>query len=346
MQFQNDAIREEIRQAQDVPWQLEQRQLQNWLDPKPLPDALRYLTAYHLEKGFLEDDSTDVRYFPCADRDGSRRVIAFFIPRRAKRVAVGRTGSCVFDINDLRRNQRGLQHPYRLKLNGRPYIALTNPNSYAPSHTSIASEDHEPQGWQEHDPAVRRAKIQRTVEDLHELSQRLPDWVAGYNAQGAGPTINHHHMHTFEFPAGLGQLPLQTAAREARTTSEAALRLRFGGDGSYPLTVYRVGGSRKAVIDEVTSLLVEWSNLDPHASTANLIAVTEESQVCLYVVLRNRFLEFSVGFPYRLGLMESAGIFIYSQEAELQELQQGRVSFERLWNILQAIHPPTARHLG
>jgi diadenosine tetraphosphate (Ap4A) HIT family hydrolase len=340
-------IWQEIRNENDLAWESRQRQLQNRLDQLSLPDGLRYLTAFHLENGFIEDGLLEVRHFPCADPNGAGRFMVQFNPGRATRAAVSRTGRCVFDIHDFRRQQRGLQFFFALTLNGRRYNALTNPYPFAPSHTSIASAEHEPQGWCEGDPALQRAKIHRIVEDLCALAERLPDWVVVYNGAGAGATIDHLHFHVFEHAPGHNQLPMQVAAGRARMGPESGLRLRFGGgDRTYPITVYRFGGCKRTVIDGVSALLQEWTTLDPYVATANLIAVTEGCESALYAVPRNRFLEYATGFAYRIGSLEIAGVFIYSKEGELQDLQRGRIDFGRLWNVLQAIYPPAVERLG
>lgn len=337
-------IWQEIRKENDLAWESRQCRLQNRLDPLPLPDGLRYLTAFHLENGFIEDSLLEVRNFPCAAPGGAGRFLVQFNPRRAARAAVSRAGCCVFDTHDFRLQQRGLQFFLALTLNGRRYNALTNPYPFAPCHTSIASAEHEPQGWCEGDPALQRAKIHRIVEDLCELAERLPGWVVVYN--GAGATIDHLHFHVFEHAPGHNQLPMQVAAGRARMGPEAGLQLRFGGDRTYPITVYRFGGCKRAIIDGVSALLEEWTTLDRHAATANLIAVTEGCESALYAVPRNRFLEYAVGFAYRIGSMEIAGVFICSKEEELQDLQRGRINFGRLWTILQSIYPPAVERLG
>ena len=347
MQFVDDeSWQEEIGRQNDLAWELRQHQLQDRLEPLSLAAVLRYLTALHLDIGFIEDDLSEVRYFPCADTTGSWPFIVQFAPRRAQRRAVGRTGRCAFDTQDFRRQQRGLQYFYHLTLNGRRYKALTNPYPFAPFHTSIASDKHEPQGWHERDPAAQRSKLHRIVADLFALAQHLPGWVALYNGIDAGATIDHLHFHVFELPPGHGQFPIQTAAAQGHTGPEAGSQLRFGGDRHYPLTAFRFGGAREAVVGEAAALLERWTTRDPHAATANLMAVTENAQSCLYVVPRNRFFQFAAGFPYRVGSMEVVGQFIYSQEEELHDLQEGRINFRRLWHILKAVHLPAAQELA
>jgi diadenosine tetraphosphate (Ap4A) HIT family hydrolase len=347
MQFVDDeSWQEEICQHNDLAWELRQQQIQQRLEPLALTDALRYLAALHLDLGFLEDDLSEVRYFPCTDHTGAWPFIAQFAPRRAQRLPVGRTGRCAFDTQDFRRQQRGLQYFYRLTLHGRPYKALTNPYPFAPFHTSIASEEHEPQGWHARDPAVQRRKIHQIVADLLALAQHLPGWVALYNGIDAGATIDHLHFHVFALPPGHGQFPIQMVAAQRDTGSEAAPRLRFGGDRHYPLTAFRFGGAREAIVGEAAALLERWTTHDPHAATANLMAVTEGTQCCLYLVPRNRFRQFAAGFPYRVGSMEVVGQFIYSQTDELHALQEGRINFRRLWNILKAVHLPAAQGLA
>lgn len=332
-------FQQEIQTQIDRNWEHQQRQLQTRLDVLPLADAFHYLTAFHRENRFLEDDLSQVRYFSCGTHDNPWHFLAQVNPRRASRVAIGRTGLCALDVQNLRQQQRGLQHFYPFTLNGRTYNALTNPYPFAPSQISIASNEHESQGWQDHEPAEQREKIERMIEDLFTLAQRLLGWIVAYNGLGAGATIDHLHFHAFELPPGHGPFPMQTVAEQVQATSGPASQLRFGGDHSYPISAFRLSGSKENVVSEAFSLLEQLTNLNP-ASTVNLIATTEGGEVCLYVVPRNRLLESAAGFASRVGSMEVFGEFIYSTEEELQALQQGRINFRRLWNILKAISPP------
>lgn len=344
--YMDNESRREIQSQIDHHWELQEEQLQSQLEPLPLSDALRYLAGFHRENGFLEEDLSKARIFSCIDPDhSSRRFIAQFNPRRGQRVGVGRTGGCVLDVQHLRRQQRGLQFYYRFALNDRLYDALVNPFLFAPSQTTIASEVHEPQGWYEGGREAQSQKIRRIVDDLFALAHQLPGWVGVYNGKDAGATIDHLHFHVFELPPGHGPFPLQLAAEQVRTTPEAEVRLRFGGDSTYPVTAFRFGGSGEHVVQEASALLERYTNRDPQAATANLMAVREGAQTCMYVVPRNRFLESAAGFASRVGSLEVFGEFICSSEEELHALQKGRISFRRLWNILKAINPPTIRDL-
>lgn len=338
----NESQKEAQRQI-DCYWELQRKQLQSQLETLPLSDALHYLYVFHRINGFLEEDLSKVRIFSCIDPDhSSRRFIAQFNPRRGQRVGVGRAGDCVLDVQHLRQQQRGLQFYYHFALNGRQYNALVNPFLFAPFQTTIASDEHEPQGWHEQEGGreAQSQKTRRIVADLFALAHQLPGWIAVYNGKDAGATIDHLHFHVFELPPGHGPFPVQMAAEQVRATPEAEVRLRFGGDHTFPIRAFRFGGSGEQVVQEASLLLERYANLEPQAATANLMAVHEGLQTCMYVVPRNRFLESAVGFASRVGSLEVFGEFICSSEEELHALQEGRINFRRLWNILKAINPP------
>ena len=109
------SVLEAIRQDHDRSWTSQREALQDKLDKLPVCGALEHLTLVHLENEFIEDDGSQTRYFPCVDETdslGKRRFIPQIWPLRAKRSAVGKKGRCALDIEDLRRQQRGLQFFY------------------------------------------------------------------------------------------------------------------------------------------------------------------------------------------------------------------------------------------
>jgi hypothetical protein len=346
MQNYDPGALEFVRQHHDLAWASQQAELQDKLNTMSLSDALEYLTLVHLENGFIEDDGSQTRYFPCideADETGKRRLWAHVWPLRSKRVAVGRKGRCALDVDDLRRQQRGLQFFHRATLNRRGYNAFSNPTPFALFQATIASEDHEPQSWFDPYSRNRLLKLQQIVEDFVALAEHLKGWIILYNGMGAGATIDHLHFHALKLPVGHGPLPIQVIRVQVQAGRPDAKR--FGGNSDYPLSVFRFSGSPETVVSEATNLLSRWTEFDPNGSTMNLIAVEEDGQTSLYCVPRNRFLEFPPGFPYRAGSMEAAGIFVYSKEEEVAELQQGKIDYKHLWQILKAVHPPGADRL-
>jgi hypothetical protein len=109
--------------------------------------------------------------------------------------------------------------------------------------------------------------------------------------------------------------------------------------------VFRFSGPPATVAEQGAAVLAEWVSLDPDASTANLIACPEDEQTILYCVLRNRFLEYAPGFPYRVGSMEAAGVFVYSKDEEIDDLLKGKIGYRQLWQVLKSVHPPGAARM-
>ncbi len=339
-----ESIRKNAVEANDLSWQSRQRDIARTLQSLPLPDALSYLFALHLEGGFIEDDLSQLRYFRYDDPSGEGHFIVQFNPRRALRVGTGKRAACALDVIDLRRQQRGMQHFHVLTLNGRNYNALPNPYPFAPFHTTIASSLHQPQSWQTPDLVSTGARIQQIVEDIIALAEALSGWVILYNGWGAGATIDHLHFHVLQLPPGHGKFPIQAAGEKALGSGPGLFR--FGRDSLYPITVFRATGAAHSLVPATVSLLLKWLALEPQASTANIIALAEATQISLYIVPRNKLFEFAPGFPYRPGSMEASGVFIYSLEQELVDVQAGRIGYRHLWNILKAIDPPSAARLN
>lgn len=337
----------EIREMNERAWDDQQRTLQQRLADSSLADALFYLLTFESEIGFIEDDLSQTKIFSLPGDVGGAGAPRFWLqfnPRRGQRTAIGRTGGCVFEVHDLRRQQRGLQYFFQFFLNNSAYRAFTTPFPFAPSHVSIASATHEPQGWAGLTPEDRLGWMRRVVADVYALVASLPGWCVGYNGDGAGSTVNEHlHFHVFRLPDGVESLPLQAVASERAAIPDAVTPLH--ANGSYPLTAFRVRGSQRFVVDSVTGLLHSWADAGGGDATANLFGAIEESSPTLYAVPRSRTLEYAPGFSARIGFLETTGLFVMSKESDLELLNSGRLTHRTLWNVLRAVDPARASRL-
>lgn len=340
-----------LNKYRDVPklvegaWRRQQRLLQASMARMPPAAALEFLLALQKENGFLEE-SGDPRLFAIPSEEPCRAVPRFYLqfnPRRAARVGAPRTGQCVFDIGDIRRRQRGLQHYTTITLGECQYNAFTNPYPFAPLHTSVASAEHRSQGWLDSSADERRASITRIVRDFVDLAEHLPGWDIGYNGTGAGSTVDHLHFHAFQLSKSLGPLPIQVVAG-ANAESSSTIR-RFGGGSDYPLIFFRLAGRKDDRLGAALELLFRWSETAPD-STANMLATWEDAQSVIYLVPRSRLFEFAPGCSSTLGLMEVAGLFVLSKDGDLDDILGGRMNYARLWSALRSIAPPQADTLN
>ena len=286
--------------------------------------------------------------------------IGMYNPRRAERTAgAGRLApprgsqtinaadpACFLCPDNVRWQQRGIQLYYDMQpINQRSYVALCNPFPFAPLHTTIALAAHEPQSWRMGTPGTGD-KIRLIVEDLYDLAAALPMFVGFYNGVGAGATIEKHlHYHFFECPKSQQLFPLQLAAQRAELARGAGARtqavLDFGiADDFYPLGAFRLRGARKEVVEHAIALVAAWDELLGDEATANVIVVTENQQVTMYVVPRNRTFSHSPGMAGIVGGLEALGEFVFCTPAEYQAISEQKVTFDYMRRILQAVRPP------
>lgn len=333
-----------------------------------LAAALRALYAQQVDIGFIQDDLSQVSYFRyrSVDNGQERFFIVQYNPRRAERhKGAGRKtpppGSqvqgitdtnCFLCVDNIRWQHRGIQSYYQFTVNGRPYNALCNPFPFMRVHLTIASDEHIPQTF--HSRGQRdetKRKIRRIVEDLYGVAEQLPTFVGFYNGAGAGASIEHHlHYHFFEIPDGHGTFPIQHTARLTERHSSQAVNARPEVSklrlADYPLTAFRLRGSKDGVIDSAVELAADWDELSGEAASANIIAVWEEEAVSLYFMPRNKFYTRSPGLAGTVAGLESMGEFIFCTESEYQAINDQRVDYAYLCRILEAVRPHESDLLG
>lgn len=350
-------------QYNDRAYEMQQAILQSELDAlaaeRGLAAALRTLYEQQVDIGFIQDDLSQVSYFRYrASGNGEDRFfIVQFNPRRAERfkgagrktppagasVAGIADTSCFLCTANIRWQHRGIQLCYHFEVNRRTYNALCNPFPFMKAHITMAASEHVSQSFHiDGNQPATQAKICRVVEDLYGIAEQLPTFVGFYNGVGAGASIEKHlHYHFFEIPDGHGGFPIQRAARltEANTSldgGEPASVLKIEG---YPLTAYRVRGTKSAVIDATVGLMLDWDRRAGDATSANISALWEDGAVSMYFVPRNKFYTRSPGLAGMVAGLETLGEFIFCTEEEQRAINEQRVNYEYLWRILEAVRP-------
>jgi hypothetical protein len=113
----------------------------------------------------------------------------------------------------------------------------------------------------------------------------------------------------------------------------------------YPLPAFRLHGDRRSVVDNTVELLKAWDTQTGHAASGNIVAVHEDGGLVIYVVPRNKYYSRSPGLMGVVGGLEVLGEFVFSNEAEDRAIDEQKMNFERMWQILRAIRPAGAEHL-
>ena len=247
---------------------------------------------------------------------------------------------CFLDAPNVAWQQRGIQLTYSVRLNGRVYDFLCNPFPFGKNHVTVASSQHESQ-----ELGTDAERFRRVFADIYELAQRLPTYVIMFNGVGAGASIpGHLHFHAFQQIPGQPPYPLQYAAAQAEELSDKTSYLHIGDD-LYPLTAFRLHGTPDAIIPHLVTLAHKWRLLAGAAATENVIALTERGHLSVYYIPRDRFIR-ARGFPTAVGGLECFGEFIFSSESDKRAIDEQRVNFTYLEQILRSIHPFKARELA
>lgn len=245
---------------------------------------------------------------------------------------------------DLTRIVEGAkQHWFAFKLLERQMVALANIFAYMPRHTTIVSAKHEPQSWRVANPVETRWKIEQTIRELYTLATFLPSFVLIFNESAAsGASLPRHwHVQAFELPHGHGPLAIQQVAARLLAGNASSV-VYIGVEGDYPVVAARFAGNEEEVVCLAADFLEKWERLLGEAATANLIAVIEDAEVCIYVVLRHALFRYAPGFAGILGSLEMAGSFVLSADWELLSVRQREINFSALWKMLAAVCPPEA----
>jgi hypothetical protein len=311
--------------------------LDSELTQRSLENAIRMLNMADQKSKFYTYDSNHVHFYQLRSKANDLRFGLELIKNRASRPNNPQTG-CPIDWENV--NEKGVQNWIKFNLNGRIMVALSNPFAFLCFHTTIASAFHEPQSWESSDKKESRRKKERAIQDVCQLASELPSFIVIFNAsRESGASLPaHRHYQIFELPPGYGSLTIQQAAAK----HHPAPIVYLGFDDDYPVYAARFIGASETVLENAVDFLDKWEQILGVAATANLIAVTENGEIALYVVLRNRLFRYAQGFEGILGSAEMAGFFILSNDSEFKAVQEKRFSFSTLWEMLEAVRPPEA----
>ena len=366
--YQNPDTRSIIGKWNDSIYLRTLDEFQAMLSKYSLQDALKLLHEQQTDAGFIIDDLSAVRNFQCHCPQGIMFFIGQYNPTRMRRfqgigrnippagVATTTTRSlkCFICADNISWQYKGVQLYYRFTVNGNSFAALCNPFPFMPTHITIAAAEHRPQSW--HSNAQEEARnIQRIVEDIYGISTQLPGWVCFYNGVGAGASIEEHfHYQAFKTPDGHGLFPLQHAAKQieqkaneaiSMPASEAAASVLIVDSSHYPLTAFRISGSRDHMIGAAIERIREWSNTIGNAASANLIAVHEKGQVVFYLIPRNERYSRSIGLTGTVGGLEVMGEILLCTPEENEAINKGLITYSYMWDILRGVNPPNVQRM-
>ncbi|MFN7937899.1 MAG: DUF4922 domain-containing protein [Bryobacteraceae bacterium] len=309
--------------------------LRVFADQFPLTAALERLRDYHILNGYVRDELHFLKPQPLEDPHSGRILRAVYNPLRRERHKGGLAvdpppgfhsirGGCFLAPSNILWQQRGRQIPYPRRWDGRDYNFLLQPFPFAPMHFTVATDDFVPQDWRQ-DPAG----LHHIVTVMRDMASTLDDgFTVLYNGKGAGSSIDWLHYHVLL----TGSLPIQDAARLGNP---------------WPLPFHRIEGTVESMAASLQALTAAWQQRAGTRATECIAMVREQGQPVCYYIPRDRAKEYAgeQRFAGRVGAYESCGVFIFEQDEEGRALEQGRICFQTLWQILADVCPSTEEYL-
>ena len=242
---------------------------------------------------------------------------------------------CFLCRENIEWQQRGVELGYEIDLVSTRYIAWMNPYPLMPRHCVIASHDHIPQAWCTNGAASSCLSIEKILEDLATLAQKLPTYLGFYNGEGAGASIpGHFHFQFFKITAPDSPFPLEVAARKSGITTHGTIE-------DYPIPVEYWRGDLESVVDSASRWIGDWIVRNGHqvaSISGNIVATYDDvqKQVELYFVPRHRLRSQSPEMSGKIGGIEVLGEVVFSSQEEGQRLELGKIDYHTVERILAA----------
>jgi hypothetical protein len=312
-----------------------------------LAAALEALRIQQLDRGFIKDDLHSMRRYRFAHpEDPARFFLVQYNPVRALRFSgvgrrtppegnVAKNDGCFLCPDNIVWQQDGLEMGYEIKLNPTQYIAWMNAFPLMPLHCVIANGNHVPQEWCVNGAIIECLSLEKMLDDLIRLSERLPGYVGFYNGKGAGASIpGHFHFQFFKRPDLWSQFPLEVAALESGIETHGTIH-------NYPLAVKFWRGDPEDIVEEAGSWIRRWLNRNSDqflSLSANIISTFNQAQRKseLYFVPRHRSRAHSPEMSGIVGGVEVLGEMIFSSEEDGKRLERGEIDYHTAERILSA----------
>jgi hypothetical protein len=359
--YEDPYLRSEIGKLIDRCQRFNHNALQEFIDTTTecLEDALDVLHDHQQDIGFIRDDGSKAARFKIVGPGGEQFFLVQFNSRRLERKAgAGRkemppgAGTvntadplCFLCADNMRWQQRGVQDYYTRVIRGGSYNFCCNPFPFGKKHFTVASAIKPHVSQRLSDKGETEAGcVESIIEDLYELVEQAQSYLAIFNGVSAGASIwEHLHFHLMKRPSAL--FPLQAAAEQAEAAVGTAADLLYIAEPFYPLPAFRLRGGREAVVRNAVSLARRWRGIAGGAATENLIVITEEGSITMYYIPRDKEFCRAAELAGEAGGLETLGEFVMSTENERRLLEEGRINYDSLQRILQAVRPLRPLHV-
>ena len=221
-----------------------------------LSAALSELEIHQRKNGFIKDSAEGIeRMVFCHPFEKNHTLRAQINPRRAKRHDGSsnhkapkehevRNDGCFLCTENIQWQQQQRQLGFEITTSKGTYNALMNPFPLLPNHVVLASKSHIPQEFSLLSNKRNAKSLEEVLEDLCQLSLRLPNHIGFYNGVGAGASIpGHFHFQFFHRAPEKPCFPIEE--REFTTAKNMNDPEFIIG---YPINVLRWRGDLKKVI--------------------------------------------------------------------------------------------------
>lgn len=336
-----------------------QKHLQEILerDGRNIGERLSLLHAQQSNIGFVQDDLSGVQRFYIKEEGRDQELLGQYNPKRAERASgAGRknppfgvesiNGGCYLCRHNVIWQQRGLEMWYDFNIDDHKYVGMCNPFPLMPTHLTIASAEHEPQGWILGAPEANHAKIERIVNDLLRIASQMPGFIIFFNGRNAGASIEKHlHYQAIKRLPGQAPFPLEQAAMRM---VKKDCYLPFLID-DYPISTVYFNGRRSEIKEQMVKCMYAWTEFCGHGDnlSANIIgcldapANGENGSNTYHAYLTPRDTNFSAS-PGREGVvggLEVLGEIAYSQREEYERIRDGLIDYRSAARVLNSVEP-------
>lgn len=324
----------------DRQYQATWNELQAFLRPLPLSEALGWLFEQQLDVGFVRDDLRALRRYKFEAKGEQTYYLAQHNPARERRhEGAGRAapppgrhfvhGGCFLCPHNVYLQHGGLELGCEVAVGGRDYIAWPNPFPLGRNHFTVATVEHRDQPSDD---------LAEALDDLLALAERLDDgWLVLLNGTAAGASIpTHRHFQILQRTPGYTY-----AIEQAVAHADAPCVVGPGRERPYPLLAYYDTDALSGLSARANAWFAGWASGRELISN-NLVAIRRHARTHLFIVPRHRSFGAAAGRAAIIGGLEVIGELVFSSAAEREMLDRQEIDAEYIRAILAGVRPPEA----
>ena len=338
----------------DQCWQELAEELSSIESQYGLGKVIETLHRNQLDRGFIKDDLEYLERFHFYHPEDSNRFFSVqYNPNRMKRFGGANQpppgftemhGNCVLCKENIGWQQNGKELGYDFSVNETAYTLLMNPFPLMSMHALIATQAHMPQSWMIDEDVNEGFTIEKIMQDILEISYKLPEHIVFYNGINAGASIpSHFHLHVFKRPSSQQYYPIEQ-------TSKKKIKEGYYQVLDYPINAQYWHGEKDSLYQEANDWIQAWLNKNLTQSarlSANIISSfnARNNELELYFIPRDQERASSSAMRGIIGGLEVLGELVFITEEEKTKLDAGEVDYHHIENILSCVRPHEDIHV-